>query len=327
MSRMLFTVKQIGSPIRCHEREKVTRILRGLGLRKLGQTVEVPETPQIIGMLKRVRHLIEVIFIQIDLAWLAKQVRDAYRDVIAGPDSRVVNGLRLWDQFEAAVTACLADPKRDDRLITEKINEVAVAAVLLSDKALEGRKIQYEPEILPDGRKIDFVVDRGNDNLYVEVKTVRPRSDYSDSAWADFLRRKQFHPKTVDYIVTREGMGGLIYTNEFKSRAKFLEYTLAFEERLAAAKTIRPGPGILVFCGNGFDWRKSNLEDYADFYRKGVPRADDPFGNMQKDYIEKNEITVLRNVDGFAFLDRPIELAKKHTFYFPIRGPRFGAEA
>lgn len=31
--------------------------------------------------------------------------------------------------------------------------------------------IMYEPDLLPDGRKIDFVIDRGNDNLYIEVKT------------------------------------------------------------------------------------------------------------------------------------------------------------
>jgi hypothetical protein len=50
-----------------------------------------------------------------------------------------------------------------------------------------------------------------------------------------------------------------------------------FEVRLAAAKAIRPGPGVLVFCGSGFAWRLSDLEDFADFYRTAVHRADDPF--------------------------------------------------
>ncbi|WP_236840922.1 hypothetical protein [Bradyrhizobium sp. CCGE-LA001] len=252
-------------------------------------------------------------------------MRNNYRDLIAGPDTRVANGQILWDQFESAVASCLADPRRDDRQLTEKINEVAVASVLLDDEALAGRTIQYEPDLLADGRKIDFVVDRGNDNLYVEVKTVRPKSDVSDIAWDDFLRRRQFHPANFEYMVTKEGMGGMIYSNEFKSRAHFLEYTLAFEERLAAAKGVRNGPGVLVFCGNGFAWRKSNLEDFADFYRTGRPRADDPFGPMQRDYVEKRKLNLLRNVDGFAFLDRPIESATKRAFHFPIKGPRFGA--
>jgi large subunit ribosomal protein L30 len=34
--------------------------LRSLGLRRIGHTVEVNDTPQIRGMLHKVRHLIEV---------------------------------------------------------------------------------------------------------------------------------------------------------------------------------------------------------------------------------------------------------------------------
>jgi hypothetical protein len=276
-------------------------------------------------MLARVKHIVEVVFVQIDIAWLAKQVRDEYREIIVGDGSRIVRGQVLWDQFEVAVANCLADPKRDHRQLTEKINELAVAALLVADTALAERSIEYEPAMLADGRKIDFVVDRGADNLYVEVKTVSPRTIDSDEAWNDFLRRKKFHPSTLDYMVTREGMGGMIHGNEFASRAHFLDYTRAFEERLAAAKAIKPGPGVLVFCGTAFPWRKSNLEDFADLYRTGTSRADDPFGKMQQHDIKEKNIKLLRNVDHFAFLQRPIESAQKQEFYFPIRGPRFGA--
>jgi large subunit ribosomal protein L30 len=34
--------------------------LRSLGLRRIGHTVEVTDTPQIRGMLHKVRHLVEV---------------------------------------------------------------------------------------------------------------------------------------------------------------------------------------------------------------------------------------------------------------------------
>jgi large subunit ribosomal protein L30 len=34
--------------------------LRSLGLRRIGQTVEVPDNPQIRGMIHKVRHLVEV---------------------------------------------------------------------------------------------------------------------------------------------------------------------------------------------------------------------------------------------------------------------------
>jgi large subunit ribosomal protein L30 len=34
--------------------------LRSLGLRRIGQTVEIKDTPQIRGMIHRVRHLVKV---------------------------------------------------------------------------------------------------------------------------------------------------------------------------------------------------------------------------------------------------------------------------
>jgi hypothetical protein len=279
------------------------------------------------GMIARVKHLVEIIYWQIDIRHFADQVRAEYRNLIIGPASRIVRGQILWDHFEAAVARWLADPDGDDRELTECVNEIAVAAELASDEAIKGCRIEYEPTLLPGGRRIDFVVDRGAENLYVEVKTVRPKVTDDDAAWGKYLRCKEHHPKTVDYIVTREGMGGAIHGNEYASRAHFLEYTRAFEERLAAAQAIKPGPGILVFCGNGFAWRLSQLEDFADFYRTGVHRADDPFGSMEQHSIKKKGIKIQRNVDHFAFLRRPVDEARRQEFHFPVRGPRFGASA
>ena len=44
----------IGFPVRVRE------TIRGLGLRRLQQVVERPDTPEIRGMLHKVRHLVEV---------------------------------------------------------------------------------------------------------------------------------------------------------------------------------------------------------------------------------------------------------------------------
>lgn len=51
-------IKQINSGIDRPERQK--RTLKALGFRKLHQIVEVEATPQILGMVKKVAHLIEV---------------------------------------------------------------------------------------------------------------------------------------------------------------------------------------------------------------------------------------------------------------------------
>jgi ribosomal protein L30 len=325
MSRMLLTIEQTGSPIRKNDRCGVVRTLRGLRLNKIGRTAQMPDTPEVQGMIARVDHLVKIIYWEIDIRYFADEVRCEYKELITGPQSRIVRGEVLWDRFEAAVARCLADSRKNDRELTECVNEIAVAAVIATDKALDGRRIEYEPAFLPDGRKIDFVVDRDAENLYVEVKTVRPKTvDDDDAAWAKFLRRKKLHPETVEYMVTSEGMGGAIYGNEFASRGHFLDYTRAFEERLAAAKAIRPGVGVIVFCGNGFAWRLSQLENFADFYRTGTHRADDPFGPMEAEAIKEKGIELKKNIDHFAFLQRPIDHARRQKFYYPVRGPQFG---
>jgi hypothetical protein len=89
--------------------------------------------------------------------------------------TRVVRGDVLLAQFEESVESCRADPKGDDRRITEKVNELAVAKVLLDDKTITG-SITYEPNFLSDSRKIDFVVDRGADNLYIAARRGQFRS-------------------------------------------------------------------------------------------------------------------------------------------------------
>jgi large subunit ribosomal protein L30 len=55
-SQLSITLKrsQIGHP------SKMRLVLMGLGLRKIGQTVSRPDTPQVRGLVNKVRHLVEV---------------------------------------------------------------------------------------------------------------------------------------------------------------------------------------------------------------------------------------------------------------------------
>jgi large subunit ribosomal protein L30 len=52
------TVTQILSPIGFDKRQETT--LRGLGLRRIRHTVEVPDTIGIRGMIHKVRHMVKV---------------------------------------------------------------------------------------------------------------------------------------------------------------------------------------------------------------------------------------------------------------------------
>ncbi len=51
-------ITQIKSAIKKPVRQK--RTLEALGIRKLHQTIEVEATPQILGMVQKVLHLVEV---------------------------------------------------------------------------------------------------------------------------------------------------------------------------------------------------------------------------------------------------------------------------
>ncbi len=51
-------VRQLKSKNGSDQRQLDT--LRSIGLRRIGQTVEVSDTPQMRGMLHKVRHLVEV---------------------------------------------------------------------------------------------------------------------------------------------------------------------------------------------------------------------------------------------------------------------------
>ncbi len=51
-------VKQVRSTNGSDKRQQAT--MRSLGLRRIGQQVEVPDSPQAKGMIAKVRHLVEV---------------------------------------------------------------------------------------------------------------------------------------------------------------------------------------------------------------------------------------------------------------------------
>ncbi|MGB5076255.1 MAG: 50S ribosomal protein L30 [Sphingorhabdus sp.] len=51
-------IKQTGSPIRRPASQRAT--LKGLGLDKMNRVVELEDTPEVRGMIRTVRHMVEV---------------------------------------------------------------------------------------------------------------------------------------------------------------------------------------------------------------------------------------------------------------------------
>jgi len=52
------TIRLVHSMIGCPEKQRL--VLRGMGLTKLQKTVQLPDTPQVRGMLNKVKHLVQI---------------------------------------------------------------------------------------------------------------------------------------------------------------------------------------------------------------------------------------------------------------------------
>ena len=52
-------IEQTGSPIRRHQSQRETLI--GLGLNRIGRVAQLPDTPQVRGMIAKVSHLVRVV--------------------------------------------------------------------------------------------------------------------------------------------------------------------------------------------------------------------------------------------------------------------------
>ena len=58
MNKMI-SVKQVGSPIRRPRDQRATLI--GLGLNKMNKTRVLVDTPEVRGMINKVKHLVEIV--------------------------------------------------------------------------------------------------------------------------------------------------------------------------------------------------------------------------------------------------------------------------
>jgi large subunit ribosomal protein L30 len=56
--KKLLRITQTGSPIRRDKTQRATLV--GLGLNKLHKTIEVEGTPEVLGQVKKVQHLVTV---------------------------------------------------------------------------------------------------------------------------------------------------------------------------------------------------------------------------------------------------------------------------
>jgi hypothetical protein len=252
-------------------------------------------------------------------------IEGRYRSVVKGGGGRLVGGARLWSQFGEAVASFRRHGRAQVRGLIERVNELVVARLLLEDPTLATANIEYEPEVVADGKRFDFA-GTGAEGMpvYIEVKTVEPRADDSEESWRKVERRQEHVTPGTRYIVERDWMGAAIFSNSFASRSSFMAYARETEAKLAEHAAVRPGRGILVFCGTGFAWEVSELEDFADFYAHGRHRMDDPFAAMEQHAIAKGAPALARTIDGIAAMTRHHDAVDPDAWIYPVRGSNPG---
>lgn len=209
----------------------------------------------------------------------------------------------------------------------EAHNEICVADAILSDPSTLQATLLYEPPLPGTDKTIDFVLqETGGRVTLVDAKTIKPQPR---DRWDQYERaiKEGWLPTNVQFILEQEWQDGEFWHSAFASRSRFLEYTLEFEQKLAASGYGDAAPRrILMLCGEGFDWRQHELEHFVAYYRSGVHRGDDPFSLAESRYVEVNGIALRHSIASFGCLDRrqgDIN-ARRINWHVQVPAPPFG---
>ena len=208
--------------------------------------------------------------------------------------------------------------------IIEITNELCIAKWLLDPKN-KCNELTYEPvssaKATASRKTIDFCAFMENgQTIYFDVKTIQPDTIDRWDKFEEAIKENRF-PENVNMILDKESLGGEIWHDSFSSRGRMLEYTVELEEKIRNYEIKDKTDFVMVFCGDGFDWRVDKLEDFADFYKTGRYNPDDPFREMESYSIKKKQIKLQENITAFYYLERPKTEIKIAKLICPVQGP------
>jgi hypothetical protein len=229
---------------------------------------------------------------------------------------------RLITRFESIVSDWEAGRLPDASAIVECNNEICVAIELLGQKLTAHFSLAYEPAVTLTGQSIDFLMSYGDQQHYFDVKTIAPRDPQdAKSKWEKYEELRELFPTNADLVLAEQWMGGEFWHFFSSARAKFLDYALGLEQKIAALTQL-PGRTVrMIFCGDRIRWTRDQLEDFADFYHTGVFRPDDAMRTLQAHYLREKKIVIERTIDGFCHMKRaPLDL-RASNFVIDVRGP------
>lgn len=261
----------------------------------------------------------------IDRELVQKFLREVDSQIVPSISSgaaRLQGHQKLLSKYQSACTAWNNRKVQHVKDIASTVNELCIARLILNDKKVTAAS--YEPQLEGTGQSIDFLVfPAGSEaRIFYDVKTVQPEER---DAWDRYKRAQSMSRFALhtELCLEQKAMGGEIAHELFASREKFLEYTIELEAKIRSFPKKALTYFRLIFCGNGHQWRRDQLEDFADFYFSGHCRADDALGPMQTHYMVEKGITLDRSIHGFCYFARKSPDTIVDAFQCTIRGPRF----
>jgi len=242
-----------------------------------------------------------------DIEWLENyraEVLKSFGTIFAEAADRFPDGERLWPRFNEAVDYVLKGSSF--RAVDEAHNELCIARALLLNTKPRFSSLAYEPPLPGCAKSIDFrAVSAEGWMAFVDVKTIKPEPK---DRWEQFEKalRDEWFPQNVILAISKEWMGGEMWHQMFAARARMLEYTLELEGKIRDCGLAGRDNTlfILAFCGAGFHWHESQLEDFVQFYRNSRHRSDDPFAKVETHFIQEQNTTLERTVTRFACMRR-----------------------
>ena len=208
--------------------------------------------------------------------------------------------------------------QQDYRRMTELVNEISIANIILSDRRTQCILLEYEPPLRTGNCTIDYLATYSTHHLYFDVKTIHPQTMED---WKGYEAFQSYLPSNVGVILEREEMGGEIWHDMYASRSHMLDYTLELESKIELCRPYSNTCFVMTFCSNGFDWSLDELEDFADFYHIGIHNPDDPFSEAEKYDIGNRDIMLNRTINAFCYHERPETDLRHSRFVTRVRGP------
>jgi hypothetical protein len=208
------------------------------------------------------------------------------------------------------------------RALEEMHNELCIADALLGINNPCIELIEYEPALPKCGKTIDYRCMSGSSSIYVDVKTITPKTVNAWDKYIDVKSKGLIAPNN-EFILDPEYMGGEIWHSFTAARGRMLEYTLELEQKIDQAKIgVKNNIFLLAFCGDGNNWHLDQLEDFVHFYRIGQHRYDDGFSLMEKHCIQQKGIKFTRRISKFIYLERSLGYVKPKNIVWNVIPPR-----